>query len=338
MAKSLANREAPPPVTDVIHGRLEKSRPWIGPGARTATTLAVLWAILLGVTAGLDPSFMSEETLLAIAFSMAVVGVLSVGEAVVVISGGLLDLSIPASTGLSALCTAVALNHYGSWQAAIIGIACGCGVGLTNGLLIVVTKVNPIVVTLAVNFALEGMLNMVFGQEFPDLNSGLHGLGLSHFLGVPDITWLMLGVLLLASLGLSQTRYGRHAIAVGGNSAAAKRQGISLATIRIATFGFMGLCAGVAGVLYASQSQIISPGDTSNLLFLPITAVILSGFSLQGGRGSLPLLILGIGLLSTLPTSLIALGLTPDWTQLAQGVLLVFAVSLDGFRIKRGPR
>jgi ribose transport system permease protein len=293
---------------------------------------------LLGVTGVLDPSFVSDEALLAIAFNMAVVGVLSAGVAVLVISGGLLDLSIPTSTGLSALCTAVVLNHVGSWPAAIAGIACGCGIGLTNGLLIVATKVNPIVITLAVNFAGEGVLNMAFGQEFPLLKSGLHDLGLSNFIGVPTITWLMFGVLLLTGLGLSHTRYGRRAIAVGGNSIAAKRQGISLARARIATFGFMGLCAGIAGVLYASQSQIISPGDTSDLLFPAITAVILSGFSLQGGRGSFPVLILGIGLLSTIPTSLIALGATPDWTQLAQGLLLVFAVSLDGFRIKRGRR
>lgn len=322
-------------VTNTTHGRLEKSRPWASPAARTAAVLTVIWAILVGVTAGLHPAFISRETLLAIAFSMAVIGVLSVGEAVVVISGGLLDLSVPASTALSALCTAVVLNHFGSWPAAIVGVACGCAVGLINGSLIVLTKINPIVVTLAVNFAGVGILNMAFGQEFPLLKSGLHDLGLNHLIGLPDITWLMLGVLFLTALGLSQTRYGRHAVAAGGGSPAAKRQGISLARVRIATFGFMGLCAGIAGVLYAAQSQLISASDTSNLLFLPITAVILSGFSLQGGRGSMLVLILGIGLLSTVPTSLIVMGLTPDWTQLAQGLLLVFAVSLDGFRIKR---
>jgi len=325
-------------VTSTSHGRLEKSRPWASPAARTAIVLAVIWAILVGVTEGFHPAFISIETLLAIAFSMAVVGVLSVGEAVIVISGGLLDLSVPASTAFSALCTAVVLNHLGSWPAAIVGIACGCAVGLINGALIVMTKINPIVVTLAVNFAGVGILNMAFGQEFPLLKSGLHDLGLNHIIGVPDITWIMLGVLILTALGLNQTRFGRHAVAVGGGSAAAKRQGISLAQVRIATFGFMGLCAGIAGVLYAAQSQLISPSDTSNLLFLPITAVILSGFSLQGGRGSMPVLILGIGLLSTVPTALIVMGLTPDWTQLAQGLLLVFAVSLDGIRIKRGPR
>jgi ribose/xylose/arabinose/galactoside ABC-type transport system permease subunit len=306
-----------------------------GPSARTAAVLLIGWAAVI-LAAGLDkPGFFSVETVIAVAFGMSVSGVLSVGLFLVVISGGLVDLSIPASTSVAALTTAVTLSR-GSVTAAALGIAAGGAVGLLNGVLIVVTKVNPIVTTLGVNFAGQGAINLVFGQRIPPPSS-LRQFALSRLAGLPTTWWLMLAIVAVTAVFMARTRWARHLIAVGGSPVVARRQGIGLARIRIATFTVMGLCAGVAGVLYAASAQIISPGDTTGLLFPAITAVILGGVSLQGGRGFLPLILISVGLLATVPPALISIGLSPNWEQFVLGAMLIAAVAADGLRGRRQP-
>ncbi|HEX5287353.1 MAG TPA: ABC transporter permease [Streptosporangiaceae bacterium] len=306
-----------------------------GPAGRTTTVLLVASAAVVAVAGADKPGFLSSGTLVAVAFGMSITGVLGIGLFPIVISGGQVDLSIPTSTSLAALCTAAVLPH-GSALAAAAGIAAGTAVGLLNGGLIVVTKVNPIVITLGVNFAGQGFVNLVFGQRIPP-PSGLRRLALSRLAGLPATWWLMLAILVVTALFMARTRPAAHAIAVGGNPVAARRQGIALGRVRVATFTFMGLCAGVAGVLYTAPAQIISPGDTTGLLFPAITAVILSGVSLQGGRGSLPVLIVAVGLLATVPPALISVGLSPNWEQFVLGALLITAVAMDGIRGKRQP-
>jgi ribose/xylose/arabinose/galactoside ABC-type transport system permease subunit len=315
-------------------GRLDRAG-LSSPASRTAAVLLTGWLAIV-LIAGLDkPGFFSTETVVAIAFGMSVSGILAVGLFPVVISGGQVDLSIPTSTSFAALLTATTLQH-GSGIAVVAGILAGTAVGLLNGVLIVVTKVNPIVTTLGVNFAGQGVINLVFGQRIPPPSS-LRQFALSRLAGLPTTWWLMIVIVVLASLFMARTRWARHLIAVGGSPVAARRQGIPLAHVRIATFTFMGLCAGIAGVLYAASAQIISPGDTTGLLFPAITAVILAGVSLQGGRGFLPLILLAVGLLATVPPALISVGLSPNWEQFVLGAMLIVAVAADGLRGRRQP-
>jgi ribose/xylose/arabinose/galactoside ABC-type transport system permease subunit len=190
-----------------------------------------------------------------------------------------------------------------------------------------------------VNFFGLGVIPQVFGaQTTISVNSGLYRFELHRLLNLPIIWWLMVALVGLTTLVITQTRFGRHAVAAGGNPVAARRQGISLTRVRLATFAFMGVCAGLAGVLYAGGSELVGPGDTSGLMFPAITAVILSGFSLGGGQGFLPVVLVGTLLLSTIPTALVTLGLSPSWQTFAQGALLALAVAFDGYRRRRARR
>jgi ribose transport system permease protein len=306
-----------------------------GPAVRTGVALAAVWLALIAVTAARNSTFLSYQTLVAVAFSMSIVGVLSAGFAVVTISGGLADLSIPSSTGFAALSTTAVLANHGSALAVFVGIVAGSAFGLANALIIVGLKLNPIVTTLGTNFVGLGVLNIIFGREDLRLSSGLRHFALSRVLGLPSTWWVMVLVLLVTALLMANTRYGQRAIAAGGDSVVARRRGVHLPAVRIATYSFMGVCAGLAGVIYAGQAQNVTSGDTTGLLFQVVTAVILSGFSLRGGQGSLWILILGVGFLSTVPTSLVFLGFSTSWQQFWQGALLVIAVAVDGFHQKR---
>lgn len=101
---------------------------------------------------------------------------------------------------------------------------------------------------------------------------------------------------------------------------------------------FAGACGGIAAILYTGSHAGFSPNDGENYLLPVIAAVILAGFSLRGGRGHVWSLFLSVGFLATVPTSLVFFGLSSDWQMLVQGLVLIFAVSLDSYREKRSLR
>lgn len=306
---------------------------------RDALTIAAVWLLLAAATTIVRPDFLSTQSLLAITFTMAISGVLSVAQGIVVIGGGLLDLSLPVSLVVSAWATVTLLgNGVPDLLAVIAGIAAGAAWGLLNGLIIVYGKLNPIIVTLATGFG--GLAIMMIGFKSAQIPSGsaLRAFGLGQTLGLPNIFWPMLVIVVLAGLAIAWTRWGRRLTAVGGNPQAARARGISLRGTRLATFSGAGAVAGVAGVLFASVTPSFTPNAGASYQLIVIAAVILAGISLSGGKGNFLVLLLSVGFLSTIPVSIAFFGLPPAWALIFQGALLIIAVGIDGFRIKRGAR
>ena len=144
--------------------------------------------------------------------------------------------------------------------------------------------------------------------------------------------------MLVTGYFLPRTRFGRRAIAVGGNRFAAQVRGISLRKTRYATFMAAGGFVGFGAVLFAASVGPFDPGAANNLLLNVIAAVILAGVSLAGGQGNLWGLFLSVGFLSTIPTSLVFFGFSSDRQTILQGMILVIAVALDGYRARRTAR
>ncbi len=308
-------------------------------GWNTAATVAGAW-LLLVIASGLHRAdFLAQQTVLAVTFTMAITGVLAVGQALVGISGGILDLSQPTSLVLTAYITSQLLAA-GVNTAVVVGVAIAAGAawGFANALVIVFARLNPIIVTLATNFVGTAVLFLVFQSAQAPINSGLRAFGRGYFLGLPDIWYPMVLLVLLVGFFLPRTRYGRHAIAVGGSRIAARARGISLRKTRFAIFTAGGVCAGIAGVLFAASNAAFSPTAGSDFLLPVIAAVILAGVSLAGGRGNILLILLSVGFLSTVPTALVFFGLSSNWQVVFQGLILIVAVSIDGYREKRSRR
>ena len=298
-----------------------------------ASTLAAAWLVLIVVSILHRSDFLSHQTLLAVTFTMSVVGVLAVAQALIGISGGILDLSQPAGLVLSALVASKVLGaELGTGVAVLAAVASGAAWGFGNALLIVYGKLNPIIVTLATNFVGAAVLFLIFQSAQAPISSVLHSFGQSYAFGLPKIFWPMVGLVLVVGFFLPRTRYGLHVIAVGGNRFAAQTRGIALRRIRFGIFTVAGAIVGIAGVLFAASSGPFSP-DAGAVYLLPVIAsVILAGVSLSGGRGNIWLILLSVGFLSTVPTSLAFFGLSSDWQTVFQGLILVLAVALDGFR------
>ena len=308
-------------------------------GWGTAVVVAVAWLCLIIVSALNRPDFLSHQTVLAVTFTMSIVGVLAVGQALVSISGGFLDLSQPTSLILTALVCSRLLEFDINLAIVIaITIAVGGVWGLFNALIIVHGKINPVIVTLATNFIGLAVLFLVFQIAEVPIDSGFRAFGRGSFLGLPNIWWPMVVLVLIVGFFLPRTRYGRRAIAVGGNRSAAQARGISLRKTRFAIFIAAGACAGMAGLLFAASSGPFTPASGSVYLLPVIAATILAGVSLGGGRGNLWLILLSVGFLSTVPTALVFFGLSSDWQAIFQGFILIVAVAIDGFRDKRRAR
>ena len=301
--------------------------------------LASAWLVLIAVTGAVRSDFLAHQTVLAVAFTMAVVGTLAVGQALVAISGSMVDLSQPTSLILSALVAVRLLElEFAVTLAVAIAVLSGAAWGFLNALIIVYGKINPVIVTLATNFIGLAALFLVFQIAESPINSSFRAFGLGSTLGIPNIWWPMVALIAVVGFFLPRTRYGRRAIAVGGSRFAAQARGISLPKTRFAIFTAAGAAAGLAGVLFACSSGPFTPSGGVVYLLPVIAAVILAGVTLSGGRGNLWILLLSVGFLSTVPTSLVFLGLSSDWQAIIQGLILVVAVAIDGYEARRGTR
>ena len=298
--------------------------------------LLTVWLLLIIATAIYRPDFISYQTLLAVVFTMSIVGVLAIGQALVTISGGFLDLSQPSCL-IFASFVSVKLSEAGMpFIIVILGaIITGVIVGAINALIIVLARLNPIIVTLATNFIGLAVLFLLFRAAEVPIGSEIHTFGRAYFLGLPATWWPMLILIFIVGLLIHQTRYGRQTIAVGGNLYAAQTRGISLKKTRFLIFSIAGGFVGFAAILFCSASGPFN-SDSANILQLNvIAAVILAGISLEGGRGHLWMLFLSVGLLSTVPTSLVFFGLSSDAQAIFQGLILVLAVTFDGYRPRK---
>lgn len=306
---------------------------------RDAISITGVWALLLAATVIVRPDFLSNQTLLAVTFTMSISGVLAVAQALIVISGGLLDLSLPVSLTLSAWATVSTLNA-GLPTLIAIGAGLGAGAcwGLLNGAIVVFGRLNPIIVTLATGFGGLAIMLILFRSAQIPSSSSLRAYGLGRFLGLPNIFWPMLITIIVFGLALTYTRWGRRLVAVGGNARAAKARGLNLRRIRLATFAGAGAVAGLAGILFSAVNPSFTPASGSGFQLIVIGAVILAGISLSGGKGNLLVLLLSVGFLSTIPTSIAFFGLPPAWSLVFQGALLIIAVGIDGARLKRTAR
>jgi ribose transport system permease protein len=308
-------------------------------GWGTAAVVGAAWLLLIVVSGLHRADFMSHQTVLAVSFTMAIIGVLAVGQALVGISGGILDLSQPTALVLVAFVVSKLLDAGINGVLVVIAALIVGGLwGFFNALIIVYGKLNPIIVTLATNFIGVAVMFLIFQNAQAPLKSSFSDFGRAYFLGLPNIWWPMVALVLLVGFFLPRTRYGRHAIAVGGNRFAAQARGISLRKTRFAIFTASGICAGIAGVLFACSNGPFPPSGGSSFQLPVIAAVILAGVSLAGGRGNIWLILLSVGFLSTVPTSLVFFGFSSNWQAVFQGLILIFAVAVDGYRAKRQAR
>jgi ribose transport system permease protein len=265
---------------------------------------------------------------------MCIIGILAIGQGFVVISGGILDLSITVSMLITSFMIVVFYDL--GWNTPlliIVSLLCAGVFGLFNSILVVWLRINPLIVTLATGFAGGGLLLIVFDRGLVDPKSSIADFGTSYLFGLPTAWWPMALLTIGAHFFFKYSRAGRRFLAVGGNPLSSKAMGISLKRMRVATFVGASIIGGIAGIVFAGFTPEIRPNAGTYYMLPVIAAVVLAGFSLAGGRGSFLALFVSVGFLSTIPTALVFFGLESIWQTFIQGFILIIAVSIDAYRI-----
>jgi ribose transport system permease protein len=326
-------------ATPVAAGRRPSLAAGLPAGWSTAAVVAGAWIVLILVSGLHRADFLSHQTVLAVSFTMAIVGILAVAQALIGISGAILDLSQPTGMVLTAAIVAHLLETGMPVPVAVAaGLLVGAAWGLCNAAIIVFGKLNPIIVTLGTNFIGVAVMFLIYQNAQAPLRSEFSAFGRGYFLGLPNIWWPMTILVLVVGYLLPRTRYGRHVIAVGGNRFAAQARGISLRKTRFGVFTVSGAIVGLAGILFAASNGPFAPSAGATFQLPVIAGVILAGVSLAGGRGSIFLILLSVGFLSTVPTALVFFGFSSNWQAVFQGLILIVAVAIDGYRARRQQR
>jgi ribose transport system permease protein len=298
--------------------------------------LIVALAILATLIASQSPYLLTTANLLNIGQAVAVVGVLAVAQTVVIVSGGI-DISVGATAGLCAVvaATVIAWSHAGPVGiAAALSVGAACGI--VNGLLVTVGRVNPLISTLATLSGYEGLALLVSGGKVIGINDTLYNaIGSARPLGIPVSVFILASVAACIHVLLRYVDWGSHIYAIGANPGAARLAGIPLARFKLAIYLVSGVAAGLAGVMLSARATGASALQGEGVEFDVITATILGGAALAGGRGTVAGTLIGVLILGTLYNGLILAQIPTFYQYIAKGGLLAIAVVIQEHRRPR---
>jgi ribose transport system permease protein len=300
-------------------------------GVGNLSLLAAL-AVLVVAIGAQNSAFFNIANIKTIGTAVAILGIISVAQTVVMLLGGL-DISVGSVAGLSSVVTAMVFTSHGT----ALGMAAALGVGILagafNGVVIIYGRVNAVIATLATFAGFRGVANLISdgrAQGYTGANSVFSWLARGEILGIPSLVWLLAIVAALVHTMLRYTDVGRNIYAIGGNSVAARLAGINLNRYIIGVYVVVGLVAAVAGILLTARTGSGQPTSGSQGLELQsITAAALGGCALQGGRGTITGTILAVILLGVLTNGLTVVGVNSFWQDVAQGSLLIAAVVIQ---------
>lgn len=304
-------------------GALLRSRPFL-----TFLIVVVVW-IVAGFA---KPGFGSFGHLRYLLELAAVIGLVSIGQTFVVISGGI-DLSVGAIVTVSAVGVPL-VGFYGDPTGTLpvlTILAAASGIGLLNGLGVAFLRVHPMIMTLAMATFLQGVLILVAGGSAVSAqNPLLAWFGNARPLGIPAgvYLWIFFSALALAALHL--TPFGARIFALGANPVATALSGVNNKATTLAVYAIGGLSAGLAGVLLLGMNGQGYVGIGDPYLLASIAAVVLGGTSILGGSGTYAGTIPGAVLLVTITALITVVNATPGWRNILFGVLILGLLLLSG--------
>ncbi len=311
--------------------------------------------------------FLSWQNLMnSVAQAIVIVGLLAVGETVVIIGGGL-DISVGSIASIGSVVAASFLVGAGTvgmltflptgniFFAVLMGMLAGVACGAINGFIVTVLKVNPIIATLGTLAAFGGIAFLIAPEgkpvgvmtqpQFTWLAQGrfldnvpIPPLGGTEWPGIPILTMILVAVVLITHFLMSYTDFGRAIYAIGGNDVAARLAGINLSRIRMMMYMFCGSVAGLAGVLLTARTTSGNPINGVGLELQAITAVFLGGAATTGGKGTIMGTFLAVILVGVLNNGMNLLGFNTFVQRVALGMLLIAAVAISQWRQARAER
>jgi fructose transport system permease protein len=280
--------------------------------------------------------FLQPSNLSLILQQVSIVGSLAIGQTLIILTAGI-DLSVGAMMLLVTMVIGVLAGHVGlpGWLALLIGIGVGAGAGFINGLLVAQVKLPPFIVTLGtLNVFVAVALLMSGGRSIPgaDLGAFLTFTNASFPIGPFQMTMgalLVIVMYLAVGFALSQTAWGRHVYAVGDDASAARLAGIQVKRLLISVYTLAGVIVAMSAWVLIGRVGAATTSSAVDANLDSITAVVIGGTSLFGGRGSLLGTFLGAVIVGVFRNGLALARFDVLYQTLAIGLLIIAAVSLD---------
>ncbi len=306
---------------------------------RAYAPVAVLLALCVLVTIA-NPNFIETRNLVRVANAAAVPLTLAMGTTFIILMGSI-DLSAEGAVAIAAMVLVLLakndLNgHDFGWLAALLAVGAAGLMGLISGIVQTGLRIPSFMATLGTWFIGLGIATyMLGGSAVRLMDPGLRGLALGRIMGFPIAVWVALAAFAVAAAIQTQTRLGRHILALGGGEDLAEYSGISPARVRILAFTLAGLFYGVAGVLAACQLGQSNAVIGDGRLFAAITAVVVGGTALTGGEGGVFNTLIGVLIVTVLSNGMVLLGISPYVQQSVQGLMIIAAVALSLDRLRQ---
>ena len=290
---------------------------------------------LCAVVGIINPVFFTPKNIINVLRQFSFIGIVAVGGAFVIISGGI-DLSVGSQMSFGAVSFAW-LCSLGVEPviAFVLVLVAGLVIGSINGLGVVKIHLNPFIVTLGMSYIVKGVTMLITGGipiKFENYMSWMGG----QWYDIPVSIYFMLTVMIVGFVVLSKTGYGRKVYAVGGNKRAAKLSGIKVGSVQISVYAVTGMLACFAGMVSCANLGSGDVATGAQMEMNVITACVLGGITLEGGRGSIIGAFIGAAIIGVIKNGFILLRIPSAWQTVALGGFLVLACAIDQLKRKEG--
>ncbi|WP_329248273.1 ABC transporter permease [Actinoallomurus sp. NBC_01490] len=299
----------------------------IGSNGTVVWLVCLLLAIFLAVR---NPGvFLGQENIANLLSQTVVLALVAMGEMLVILTGGI-DLSVGSMATLTAVLTAGLIDGYPiRVTPVLIGVLLiGVLTGVFHGFLVTRARMVPFVVTISTFYLLEGIAYAYSSTPVGAIPDDLARFAVLNVGPIPVIFIIVLVIALALAWGLSRTRLGRHIYATGGDPAIARSAGINVTRVTITCYAICSALAALAGFMLASKATVGTPSAGTGLELSAITAVVLGGTSMFGGRGKIVGVAGGVLLLALVENTFTLLHVSSFYQDLVRGAVIVAAVAV----------
>lgn len=299
--------------------------------ALTVSTVMVLAVLLAGEAIYFSikaPFFFTWDNFLNILTAAAITGIIAAPGTMLLISGQF-DLSVGSGVAFCGMVMALVAQNHGLAVGVIAGVLAGAALGVVNGFLVTVVEINALITTLGTLAVFRGLTEVISHGEMVGI-TGFTTIGTARpFLNIPMPVIIFAVVVAIFWFILRYTTYGRSMYAIGANPVAARLVGIRSKQLIFIAFLLSGLCVALGGLINASQLGSASPNTALGLELSVVTAIVLGGTSLTGGRGTILGTVVGLLVISVMNNGMVLMNLDPFYQDVARGCLLILAVGFD---------
>lgn len=286
----------------------------------------VVFVLLFAVSCMLSDRFLQTSNLFNILRQISIFGILSVGMTFVIVSGGI-DLSVGSIIALVCVITANMVNDHGIIPAILVALLVGALVGLINGVGIAYGKLQPFIMTLGTMYMASGAASIYTNGTPISIKGNFSKIGnsmLFNTIPLPAIYFIV--ILIAAYLVMRNTRFGRHVYSIGSNKEATRLAGVDVKKVTLSVYILSGVLAAVTGIIFAAQMASGSPVAGEGYEMNAITAAVVGGTSMSGGKGNLLGTFLGAVIMGILSNIMNLCGVSSYWQTVLTGLILVVAI------------